>query len=122
MSSDPAFLEYVVDQLAMGPELAHKRLFGEYGLWLDGRIVALVCDDQLLVKPTGAGRALLGGAPPEVPPRKTRAGSRRTRVKIWGSTSAKRSRYATSMPRSPSLLRNCPQPTRRSPDFSAASM
>lgn len=68
MSSDPGFLEYVVDQLGMGPELAHKRLFGEYGLWLDGRIVALVCDDQLLVKPTAAGRALLGGAPPEVPP------------------------------------------------------
>lgn len=68
MSSDPGFLEYVLDQLGMGPELAHKRLFGEYGLWLDGKIVALVCDDQLLVKPTAAGRTLLGGAPPEVPP------------------------------------------------------
>src|SRR3546814_621641 len=68
MSSDPGFLTYVLDQLAMGAELAHKRLFGEYGLWLDGKIVALVCDDQFLVKPTAAGRALLGGVPPEVPP------------------------------------------------------
>ena len=68
MSSDPGFLEYVIDQIGLGPELVHKRLFGEYGLWLDGKIVGLVCDDQLLVKPTGAGRALLGGSPPEVPP------------------------------------------------------
>ena len=68
MSSDPGFLEYVIDQIGLGPELVHKRLFGEYGLWLDGKIIGLVCDDQLLVKPTAAGRALLGGSPPEVPP------------------------------------------------------
>ena len=68
MASDPGFLEFVLDQLGEVPGLIHKRLFGEYGLWLDGRIVALVCDDQLLLKPTPAGRALLGGAPPEVPP------------------------------------------------------
>ena len=68
MATDPGFLDYVLDQLAMGRELVHKRLFGEYGLWLDERIVALVCDDQFLVKPTPAGRRALGGAPPEVPP------------------------------------------------------
>jgi TfoX/Sxy family transcriptional regulator of competence genes len=68
MASDPGFVEYVVDQIGLGPELVCKRLFGEYGLWLDGRIVALVCDDQLLLKPTDAGRALLGGSPPEVAP------------------------------------------------------
>ena len=77
MATDPGFLDYVLDQLAMGRELVHKRLFGEYGLWLDERIVALVCDDQFLVKPTPAGLAeaealrvaeMLGGAPPEVPP------------------------------------------------------
>ena len=68
MASDPGFVEYVVDQIDLGRELVHKRLFGEYGLWLDGQIVALVCDDQVLLKPTPAGRRLLGGAPPEVPP------------------------------------------------------
>jgi TfoX/Sxy family transcriptional regulator of competence genes len=68
MASDPGFVEYVVEQLGLGRELVHKRMFGEWGLWLDGRIVALICDDQLLLKPTPAGRALLGGSPPEVPP------------------------------------------------------
>ncbi|RYD21729.1 MAG: response regulator, partial [Spirochaetia bacterium] len=35
---------------------------GEYGLYLDGRLVALVCDDQLFVKPTVAGRAYASNA------------------------------------------------------------
>lgn len=68
MSSDPGFVEYVVEQIGLGGELVHKRLFGEWGLWLDGKIVALVCDDQLLLKPTPGGRVLLGGNPPGVEP------------------------------------------------------
>jgi TfoX/Sxy family transcriptional regulator of competence genes len=68
MASDPGYVEYVLDQVGPLPGLAHKKMFGEYGLWLDAKIVALVCDDQFLLKPTGAGRALLGGSPPGVPP------------------------------------------------------
>ena len=68
MASDPGYVEYVLDQIGRLPGLAHKKMFGEYGLWLDARIVALVCDDQFLLKPTPAGRALLGGDPPGVPP------------------------------------------------------
>ena len=68
MASDPGYVEFVLDQIDALPGLAHKKMFGEYGLWLDGKIVALVCDDQLLLKPTPPGRRLLGGAPPEVPP------------------------------------------------------
>jgi DNA transformation protein and related proteins len=35
-------------------------VFGEYGIYCDGKIVALVCDDQLFVKPTLAGENYLG--------------------------------------------------------------
>jgi TfoX/Sxy family transcriptional regulator of competence genes len=35
-------------------------MFGEYAIYCDGKVVALVCDNQLFVKPTAAGRALLG--------------------------------------------------------------
>ena len=42
-------------------------MFGEYGIYCDGKMVAFVCDDQLFVKPTPAGRAYVGevteGAP-----------------------------------------------------------
>ena len=33
-------------------------MFGEYGLYCDGKMVAMVCDDRLFVKPTTRGRAL----------------------------------------------------------------
>jgi hypothetical protein len=42
-------------------------MFGEFALYLDGRVVALVCDDQLYLKPTAEGRQFLG-AVPEAPP------------------------------------------------------
>lgn len=42
-------------------------MFGEYAVYVDDRVVALVCDDQLFVKPTDAGRALLA-SPTEAPP------------------------------------------------------
>ena len=35
-------------------------MFGEYALYLDGRVVALVCGNQLFIKPTEAGRRVLG--------------------------------------------------------------
>jgi TfoX/Sxy family transcriptional regulator of competence genes len=34
-------------------------MFGEYGVYCDGKMVASVCDDQLFVKPTVGGRSLL---------------------------------------------------------------
>lgn len=35
-------------------------MFGEYGIYCDGRMVALVCDNELFVKKTEAGKALVG--------------------------------------------------------------
>jgi TfoX/Sxy family transcriptional regulator of competence genes len=42
-------------------------MFGEYAAYLDGKVVALVCDNQFYLKPTAAGRRLLG-AVVEAPP------------------------------------------------------
>ena len=33
-------------------------MFGEYAIYLGDVLVALVCDDQLFIKPTAGGRAL----------------------------------------------------------------
>ena len=68
MATTRDFIDYIAEQADLGDALTHKRMFGEYGLWLDAKIVALVCDDQLLVKPTAAGRDLLGGSPAEALP------------------------------------------------------
>lgn len=42
-------------------------MFGEYALYCEGKDVALVCDNQLFVKPTEGGRAFIGDVN-EAPP------------------------------------------------------
>ena len=56
MASDERTINYLVDQLS-GAAVSAKKMFGDYGLFSEGRIVALVCDDQLFIKPTQRGRS-----------------------------------------------------------------
>ncbi len=35
-------------------------MFGEYALYCDQRVVALICDDQVFVKITDPGKAYVG--------------------------------------------------------------
>lgn len=67
MASDLSFVEYVRDQMHGAGAVRFKHMFGEYALYVDDKVVALVCDNQLFVKPTAAGRALLGDVT-EAPP------------------------------------------------------
>lgn len=53
-------IAYLLDQLARAGRVSAKKMFGEYALYCEGKTVALVCDDQLFMKPTEAGRAIIG--------------------------------------------------------------
>ncbi len=55
MSSRLEFVEYVAEQCRGAGEITFKKMFGEYGLYCNGKIFALVCDDQFFVKITKAG-------------------------------------------------------------------
>jgi TfoX/Sxy family transcriptional regulator of competence genes len=59
MSTDTDFIEYVHEQAGLGGSLTSKKMFGEYGIYFDGKIVAVAADNSLFLKPTDAGRALL---------------------------------------------------------------
>jgi TfoX/Sxy family transcriptional regulator of competence genes len=67
MATKADFIEYVREQLAGAGAVSFRRMFGEYAVYLDERVVALVCDNQLFVKPTAGGRAFLGTVT-EAPP------------------------------------------------------
>jgi TfoX/Sxy family transcriptional regulator of competence genes len=67
MATKQSTVDYVVDQLGGPDAVTAKKMFGEYGLYQDSKLVALLCDGQLFAKPTAAGRALLG-SPTEAPP------------------------------------------------------
>ncbi|MBS0515669.1 MAG: TfoX/Sxy family protein [Proteobacteria bacterium] len=60
MASSQRNVDYILEQIAAAGAVSARRMFGEWGLYCDGRLVALVCDDRVLVKPTEAGRAFIG--------------------------------------------------------------
>jgi TfoX/Sxy family transcriptional regulator of competence genes len=60
-------VQFICDQAGLGSRLSHRKMFGEFALYLDGKVIALVCDDQLFLKPTAAGRAFLGPVPEAAP-------------------------------------------------------
>ena len=67
MAPDRSFVAYVIEQSGLEGALTFNRLFGEYALYLDGKVVAFACDNSLLLKPSPAATELaphLPGRPP----------------------------------------------------------
>jgi TfoX/Sxy family transcriptional regulator of competence genes len=67
MSSDQSFVDFIVDQMEDAGRITYKKMFGEYGIYCDDKIIALICDNQLFIKPTEAGRSFVGNVV-EAPP------------------------------------------------------
>lgn len=67
MGSKQETVDYLLTQIKDAGEVRAKKMFGEYGVYCDEKMIALVCDDQLFLKPTEAGKTYLGDfeeAPP----------------------------------------------------------
>jgi TfoX/Sxy family transcriptional regulator of competence genes len=67
VATDLTFVQYLCDQLQAAGPISYRKMFGEYALYCGTKVVALVCDNQLFIKPTPGGRAVLG-TPAEAPP------------------------------------------------------
>jgi TfoX/Sxy family transcriptional regulator of competence genes len=61
MPTDKGFADFVVDQLHDAGMITAKKMFGEYGIYLDSLIIGFACDGQLFIKPTAAGRRFIEG-------------------------------------------------------------
>lgn len=57
MATQRRTIDCLLEQAAGAGALAAKPVFGEYGVYVDGKWVGSVCDDRLFVKPTPSGRA-----------------------------------------------------------------
>ena len=55
MASNPDFVQYIADQCAKAGEITVKKMFGDYGIYCDGIIFGLICDNRFYLKPTEAG-------------------------------------------------------------------
>ena len=59
MASKEATIEYLMEQMGQAGNIRYRKMFGEYAIYCNEKVVALVCDDQLYVKPTTAGHAMI---------------------------------------------------------------
>lgn len=66
MSTEQSTVDYLSDQMSQAGAITSKKMFGEYALYCDTKVVAFVCDDQLFVKPTAAAKNFLKN-PTEAP-------------------------------------------------------
>jgi len=60
LATEQAYADYIIEQLeAAGPVRARK-MFGEYAVYLGGKVVGLICNNQLFVKVTSGGQKFIG--------------------------------------------------------------
>ena len=59
MACNKDLVQYIADQCADAGTITTKRMFGDYGIYCNGKIFGLICDDKLYVKQTEDGRKML---------------------------------------------------------------
>lgn len=67
MATKQSTVDFIADQVSGAGEIRTRKMFGEYALYCNEKVVALICDDQLFIKPTEPGFKFLDeshGAPP----------------------------------------------------------
>lgn len=58
MATKQSTVDYILDQL--GESVTARKMFGEYAIYAEAKVVALVCDDTLFVKITDEGKVFVG--------------------------------------------------------------
>lgn len=59
MASDKNFVAFILEQIKNAGSITAKGMFGEYGIYADGKLFGLICDNKLFIKPTNSGRAFI---------------------------------------------------------------
>jgi TfoX/Sxy family transcriptional regulator of competence genes len=67
MASEQKFVDFIVEQIDIPEKTSSKKMFGEYGLYYDNKMFALVCDNKLYIKRTISGREYINDVVDESP-------------------------------------------------------
>ena len=59
MASTENFVQQIKDMLPESEGFTFKKMFGEYGIYLNEKVVAMICDNQFLVKVTDKGKEMI---------------------------------------------------------------
>ena len=49
--SNPDLVQYIVEHASKAGEVSARKMFGDYCLYCNGKVVGLICDDYLYLKP-----------------------------------------------------------------------
>lgn len=60
MATKQGTVDYIVDQLISLNNIATRKMFGEYALYHEGKVVGLICNDILYIKITEEGKEFVG--------------------------------------------------------------
>ena len=60
MASKEETIIFILDQIKNAGNVSAKKIFGEYAVYCDNKVVALVCDDMFYIKPTVSGKKIIG--------------------------------------------------------------
>lgn len=59
MSSLQSTVDFLTEQIQNSGEIRSRKMFGEYAIYCNEKVVAFVCDDQLFIKPTAISNKFL---------------------------------------------------------------
>lgn len=59
MATQQQTVDFIIEQVSTAGVIRSRKLFGEYALYCNEKVVAFICDDQLFIKPTHAGRSFI---------------------------------------------------------------
>lgn len=59
MSCSMVFVQYVYEHLQGCGEITYRRMFGEFGFYVDGVYIGAACDNQFFVKVTDIGKNIM---------------------------------------------------------------
>jgi TfoX/Sxy family transcriptional regulator of competence genes len=54
MASSLDFVEFVCSQITDAGNIAYRKMFGEYAVYCNGKVIGLICDNQFFVKISAA--------------------------------------------------------------------
>ena len=59
MASEQQTVDYIAEQMRNAGAIRSRKMFGEYALYCDEKVIAFVCDDRLFLKITESARTIL---------------------------------------------------------------
>lgn len=56
MTSQQHIVDFICEQMDNAGQISARKMFGEYGVYCDGKFIGVICDDALFLKVTQAGQ------------------------------------------------------------------